>query len=125
MRIDSYTTDDAVLSELGARLASVRLQRNLTQQELADEAGIARTAVQHLEAGESVRLTSFIRVLRVLGLLEALDGVVRQAGPSPIELLDLRGERRRRASGRRRKRTHRTDKAMGWRWGDEMPGSGA
>lgn len=123
MKIDQYITDDAVLSELGTRLASARLERNLTQQELADEAGVARTAVQHLEAGESVRLTSFIRVLRALGLLEALDGLIRQAGPSPIELLDLRGERRQRASGRRRKPARPIGEAVGWHWGDEMSGA--
>ena len=45
MRIDSQLTDDAVLAELGKRLARTRLARNLTQGELAAEAGVERKVV--------------------------------------------------------------------------------
>ena len=65
MKIDAYLTDEAVLSELGSRLGRARLERNLTQRELAEEAGVERKAVQRLEAGESVKLSTFIRVLGV------------------------------------------------------------
>ena len=42
-------TDDAVLAELGRRLRQRRLDRNLSQQELADRAGLDRTTVGQLE----------------------------------------------------------------------------
>lgn len=102
MKIEGYLTDDAVLGELGARLERTRLERNLSQRELAAEAGVERKAVQRIEAGEPVKLTSFIRVLRALGLLDALDELVPEPLASPIELLKLHGKRRRRASGARR-----------------------
>ena len=38
MRITPLLTDDTILRELGARLASIRLARNLTQAALAEEA---------------------------------------------------------------------------------------
>ena len=124
MRIEGHLTDDAVLSELGARLERTRLERNLTQRELAEEAGVERKAVQRIEAGESVKLTSFVRVLKALGLLDALDTLVPEPTPSPIELLKLHGKRRQRASGARRKRT--TEQPEGpWHWGDETPGAAA
>lgn len=128
MKVDRYLTDEAVLSELGARLERTRLERNLTQRELAAEAGVERKAVQRIEAGESVKLTSFIRVLRALGLLDALDRLVPEPVPSPIELLKLHGKRRRRASGARRKRKKAPpaqDEVGPWRWGDETPASSA
>jgi transcriptional regulator with XRE-family HTH domain len=128
MEIDRYLTDEAVLSELGARLERTRLERNLSQRELAEEAGVERKALQRIEAGEPVRLTSFIRVLRGLGLIDALDQLVPEPVPSPIELLKLHGKRRRRASGARRKREKTSpaqDDGSPWLWGDETPAAGA
>jgi transcriptional regulator with XRE-family HTH domain len=124
VKIDSYATDEAVLSELGVRLERTRLERNLSQRELAQEAGVERKAVQRIEAGEPVRLVSFIRVLRPLGLLDALDRLVAEPAPSPIELLKLHGKRRRRASGERRHGVPGQDEKTAWRWGDEAPSGG-
>jgi transcriptional regulator with XRE-family HTH domain len=121
MQIESQLTDDAVLAELGSRLAQTRLERNLTQRELGDEAGVGRPAVQRIEAGEPVKLTSFVRVLRVLGLLDALDRLVPEPTPSPIERLKLHGKRRQRASGARGG-AKPDDRATPWRWGDEPAG---
>ena len=86
MRIQQQLTDETVLRELGERLSRLRLQRNLTQAQLADEAGVERKAVSRVEAGEPVQLVTLVRVLRALGLLDALDAVVPELQPSPLEL---------------------------------------
>jgi putative transcriptional regulator len=86
VRIDQNLTDEAVLSELGRRLERTRLERSLTQRELAGEAGVERKAVQRIEGGETVKLTSLIRVLRALELLDALDRLVAEPIPAQIEL---------------------------------------
>ncbi|HEX4437736.1 MAG TPA: helix-turn-helix domain-containing protein [Solirubrobacteraceae bacterium] len=116
-------TDEAVLSELGARLARLRLGRNLTQADLASAAGVERKVVLRIEAGEVVNDTSFVRVLRALDLLEALDRLIPESGPTPIELVDMRGRGRRRASGGRH-RGHDRDGGAPWRWGDQSPDTG-
>jgi putative transcriptional regulator len=123
MKISTRLTDEAVLAELGGRLARTRLERNLTQRQLAEEAGVERKALQRIESGESVRLVSLIRILRALGLLDALDGLIPEPAPSPIELLALQGRRRRRASGRRGRAPRSRERPASWRWGDERPGS--
>lgn len=123
MKISSHLTDEAVLAELGSRLARTRLERNLTQRQLAEEAGVERKALQRIESGESVRLVSLIRVLRALGLLDALDGLIPEPAPSPIELLALQGRRRRRASGERGRSPGGRERTASWRWGDERPAS--
>lgn len=129
MRIDARLTDDAVLAELGERLRRTRLERNLSQVELADEAGVERKVVQRLEAGEPVGAVSLVRVLRALDLLDALDRLVPEPAPSPVDLLKLQGRQRQRASGSRRARAPRPGAADGrdrpWRWGDERARHGA
>ncbi len=121
MRIEQYLTDEAVLAELGSRLERARLDRNLTQLELAAEGGVQRKVVQRIEAGEPVKLTSLIRILRALGLLEALDQLVPEPAPRPIDLLKLHGKTRKRASGRRVRREPADGDTAPWHWGDEAP----
>jgi transcriptional regulator with XRE-family HTH domain len=121
MDITPQLSDQAVLAELGARLERTRLERNLSQQELASSSGVARNVVQRLESGAAVTTTNFVRVLRGLGLTAGLDQLVPEPLPSPVQLLQLHGRTRRRASGRKRKRTDSASEAAAWRWGDERP----
>ena len=113
-------TDAAVLAELGARLSRLRLQRNLTQAQLAQEAGVSKRTVIRLESGESVQVTNLIRVIRALGLLGNLDAFVPPPLPSPVEQMRSRTKERRRASPAAR----RSGPPAGWRWGDESPKTG-
>lgn len=116
MKLTSHLTDEAILRELGGRLAAARLARNLTQAALADEAGVSKRTVERLESGEvAARLSGLVRVCRVLGLIDRLDALVPTPGPGPVEQLELAGRRRKRATGRRRKRGRASRK---WTWGD-------
>lgn len=88
-RIDNAATDVAVMEELGGRLRVLRVaSRRLTQHELAFQAGVSADTVRRIEAGEAVRSDLLIRVLRVLGLLDRLDGLVpAEDEPNPLDLL--------------------------------------
>jgi transcriptional regulator with XRE-family HTH domain len=97
---DEIPGDRAVLQDLGRRVAQHRINRDLTQEALAYQAGVGRATVQRLESGRSVQLTVLVRVLRVLGLLDAFDRLLPDTGPSPMALLRERRRRRRRASRR-------------------------
>ena len=119
MRIELQLTDEAILSELGERLAALRLSRNLTQRQLGEQAGVARTLVQRIEVGEAVTTTSLIRVLRALDSLDALDRLIPSSAPSPVQEFKLRGRRRRRASGAHGGRHGSAGEGQPWRWGDE------
>lgn len=121
MKITAENTDEAALAELGSRLARTRLERNLSQHDLAREAGVGRATVERLESGRGATLTNTIRVLRALDLLDALDRLVPEPLPSPIERLKLQGRQRRRASGARAARRP-ASRADSWRWGDEDEG---
>jgi transcriptional regulator with XRE-family HTH domain len=107
-------TDPAVLAEIGQRLAQHRLERNLTQAELAKEAGVSKRTLIRLEGGESTQLTNLIRILRALDLLDNLDALIPPPVPSPIEQLRSEGKRRKRAS--RKPDAPATDEE--WTWGE-------
>lgn len=117
MQIDPTLTDNAILAELGSRLSRRRLDRNMSQVQLANEAGVGRSAVQSIESGEPVAVTSLIRALRALGLADALNLLVPEAAPSPVELLKLQGRQRQRATGTRAAAPE--EEPGPWAWGDE------
>lgn len=119
MKITSELPDDVVLQELGARLAAVRLARNLTQAALAEEAGVSKRTVERLEAGAvASRVSAFIRVCRALGLADRLEALVPPPVPSPVAQLRLSRQQRRRASGGRQV-TAGAGKKSSWTWGDD------
>jgi hypothetical protein len=55
-----------------------------------------------------------IRIFRTLELLDALDGLVPEAGPRPMDLLKLKGKERQRATGKNKQQGGEP-----WKWGDE------
>jgi transcriptional regulator with XRE-family HTH domain len=115
MKIAPELTDDALLQELGSRVARARLERNLTQAQLAEQAGVAKRTIERLESGGvGTQLSGFVRVCRVLGLVERFDLLLAEPVPSPIAQLKLQGRQRRRASPAPK------NAASGpWKWGDE------
>ncbi len=48
MRFTPLLTDDALLVELGAGLERARLERNLTQAQVAEQAGVSKSTVERL-----------------------------------------------------------------------------
>lgn len=122
MKIEAQNSDETILRELGSRLARTRLERNVSQEQLAREAGVAKTTVERVESGREVRLTSLVRILRALGQLDALDRLIPEPLPSPLERVRLQGRRRQRArsSGNKEQRP-----GSAWRWHDvDEEGSG-
>jgi transcriptional regulator with XRE-family HTH domain len=110
-------SDDAMLKQLGFRLAQLRLSKNLTQGHVATEAGLGLRTLQRLELGTSATaLSSFIRVCRVLGLNDQLNALIPELPPSPIAQLKLRGKLRRRAT---QPPVNEPKPGKNWQWGQE------
>lgn len=115
MNINKLLADEAILAEIGKRVARRRLDLSVTQADVAEQAGVSKRTVERLESGASAQMSSFIRVLRVLDLLPGLEQMIPEAGPSPLALLRNKGKERRRASKRRP--SEQTGKA--WSWSDD------
>jgi transcriptional regulator with XRE-family HTH domain len=57
-------TDDAILAEIGNRIARYRIDQQVTQADLAEQAGVSKRTVERVEAGASVQFSTVIRILR-------------------------------------------------------------
>jgi transcriptional regulator with XRE-family HTH domain len=114
MKIERLLSDEVVLGELGVRIARRRLDSQLTQANLAEQAGISKRTVERIEAGSTSQMSTMIRILRVLDLLDGLDGLIPEVGLRPMDILKLKGAERKRASS-----TKKNQASGEWRWGDE------
>lgn len=113
--METTLSDEGLLKLLGERLARLRLAKNLTQEQLAEQAGIGVRTLQRLEQGEAAtQLSGFVRVCRALGLTERFDALIPELPASPIELLKLQGRQRQRATGRKLA----TQARKKWTWGE-------
>ena len=109
--------DQAILAELGAYLAAQRLAANLTQAQLAEQAGVSKRTLERAEAGESIQLITFIRILRELDLLPLLEQWLPTQQASPMQQL---AERKGKYSVNQKQRVRKSKTAKSnWQWGDD------
>jgi transcriptional regulator with XRE-family HTH domain len=82
------------LELLGRRIRLARLRRNLSQDELADRAGVTRKTFGALEQGkETVNIGLLVKVLTVLGYTDRLPEMLA-ADPLGEEMEELHGRKR-------------------------------
>ena len=79
---------------LGEALRDLRLASNLGQHELANRAGVGRSAVQNLEAGHG-NLTTLVRVVRALGREDWLGSLTATPTINPLHLMPSTQKRQR------------------------------
>ncbi len=115
MNIAKLMTDDAILAETGRRIARYRIDQQLTQAALAEQAGVSKRTVERVEAGASVQFSTIIRILRTLNLLQGFDLLLPRPSPRPVDLLKQKGKIRQRASTA----LSSAEVSKQWSWGDE------
>lgn len=109
----SLLTDEALIGEFGSKIKQVRLRRNLTQTELALESGVAKRTIERFEKGASIQVTSLVRILRVLGLVDILLKLIPNEENNPMA--QLVGEKKTRYRASKRSSEAATD---AWTWKD-------
>ena len=98
-------SDTQVVERLGKELRRMRLERNLSQAEVATRAGLDRTTVVKLEAGRAATLLTVVQVLRALGKLELLDPFHAEPQPTPYMLVEAQEKylkKQRKRAGRKK-----------------------
>lgn len=104
-------TDDMIIEAIGEYIRSIRLERNLTQEQLGDRAGVHRTTIRDLELGKRSTLLTLIQVLRSLDQLQTLKSFKVSKELSPLELAKIEMKERKRATG---SKTNENSKKSDW-----------
>jgi len=86
-------SNSVIVKEIGKRLKEYRLKKRLNQQYLAEQAGVSLFTVTKIESGKPVSISMLLRVMRVLRLLDNFELLLPEIGPSPIEMLKLKGKK--------------------------------
>jgi len=97
----SEMSNSAIITVVGQYIKQQRLEKNMTQAQAAEEAGVNRWTISKIEKGESVTLVSLIQILRALELLDVFEKFQYEKKISPIELVKLEGTKKQRARGKK------------------------
>lgn len=102
-------TDDMIIKTIGDFVRSVRLNKNLTQEQLSERSGVHRTTIGDLELGRRSTLLTLIQVLRSLDQLGTLKNFKVSVEVSPLELAKQKIDHRKRASGIKEEKPKKPD----------------
>jgi len=113
--INMDMSDQVILDEIGTRISKYRLNKNMTQEELAKEAGVSIPTIQRAENGSSIQLLSLLRILQALHLINNIDSLMPDIATSPLQQVSMKGKVRKRAS-----HSDKNKEGIHWIWGDEQ-----
>ncbi|WP_286828310.1 MULTISPECIES: helix-turn-helix domain-containing protein [Kordiimonas] len=109
MKIDALTPETEILKELGRRAALVRKQQGYTQDDLATQAGLGVATLRRIEGGQDSQLESWLKLLKALDMVSAIDGLLPENFRSPMA----------EALADQKKRRKKTGESSGAIWEDE------
>ncbi len=115
MKISAIMPETVMLSELGERAQKYRVGMNVSQAELAKNAGVSQRTIERFESGSSVQLDKMLRILRALRLSDNLDQLIPETSIRPIQLAGSKVEIRHRSY----KRRSTAPNGQSWVWGDK------
>ena len=108
-------TPEQIIKTLGETLAQIRLSRNITQEQLAADAGISQRTLSRLESGEKASLDTFVRLLQALNLEAHLASLLPDPGVQPVQMLAGKAAERKRV----RSRAEKPEEGTTWHWDEE------
>ena len=90
--IDYFMTNEALLQYVGKQMRQMRMNVRLSQQQLAERAGVSRSTITQVENGKGMKMESVVAILRVLNKLEILNSFETHAPISPLLIAKKEGK---------------------------------
>jgi len=99
---------------IGERIKQYRLNQNVSQESLANLAGLSRNAIVKAEKGGS-GLDTYIAIMNALGRIDVFDAAFPEESVSPIQMVERNKRKRQRASANvRSSNMDKNTKALDW-----------
>ncbi|MBD8918322.1 MAG: helix-turn-helix domain-containing protein [Lachnospiraceae bacterium] len=100
------------IRELGQKIKTYRIMKELSQQELEDKTGVSKRSISRLEQGESVQVDNLFKILLALDLGDNIELLVPDQTKRPSFYLEKTDNKPKRV----RKKTEKNE----FKWGDEQ-----
>lgn len=117
----SLASSDQIEVALYEQIASYRLENNISQKQLADEAGVSVRTIKRMESGKGISVDTLVRVLKALNLAENIDLLIPESGIRPLDRVDEQPSSAEPASpsARQRARPQKKQKIVEpWTWNE-------
>jgi transcriptional regulator with XRE-family HTH domain len=96
-----FISDVDIARRIGKNLRTIRLDSDITRDELQTITGVHKKTIGDMESGKNVTMGTFIAILRGLNLLDKLNELLREEPISPVMLAKLQWRVPQRATGKR------------------------
>ena len=96
-------TDNAIVGVLCKSIKQMRLNKNISQEELSLKSGVNRVTISRMETGKAINLLTLIQLLRALEQLDLIGYLNVEPEISPILLMEQQQKLRKKASSPRNK----------------------
>ena len=96
-------SDSSIVNEICNDIKQIRLNQNMSQQELANRSGLNRVTISRMESGRAVSLLTLVQTLRALGKLDILNAFNQEPEISPLKLFEIQEKYRKKASPKKLK----------------------
>lgn len=90
--IDYFMTNKALIEYIGNQIKQMRINAQMSQQELAEKSGVSRATLTLVENGRGAKLDTLISLLRALQKLEILNSFETNAMVSPLLIAKNEGK---------------------------------
>ena len=87
-----FLSDKQLFNAIGAKVRSWRLEQNLTQEKLAALSGVSCSTIKKIESGTSIAFDKFVRILRTLRKLDALNVFIADEEISPAAYFEAQSK---------------------------------
>jgi len=99
-----FISDIEMIRRIGKKIRTVRLNSNITRDELQRITGVHKKTIGDAESGKNITIMNFIAIIRGLRMFYLFDELFREEDISPVMIAKCMGKIPQRASGKRKDR---------------------